>query len=161
MFNPKICSNFATATRNGALDEWLSQRSAKPCTAVRSRHAPLKGCTKVHPFFMRHLQLRALQSRANQKKAATLTCRSFLYHSPYEKQSLPCLLCLPMSYANIVCAFSLISATTPRKRTVIRKISITIIVFKTYILVLTMQSYDCVGTQTSFLHVLCKKLALS
>ena len=27
----------------GALDEWLSQRSAKPSTAVRIRHAP--------PFF--------------------------------------------------------------------------------------------------------------
>ena len=24
----------------GALDEWLSQRSAKPCTAVRIRQAP-------------------------------------------------------------------------------------------------------------------------
>ena len=28
--------------RFGALDEWLSQRSAKPSTAVRIRHAPLK-----------------------------------------------------------------------------------------------------------------------
>ena len=27
--------------RFGALDEWLSQRSAKPSTAVRIRHAPL------------------------------------------------------------------------------------------------------------------------
>ena len=26
--------------RNGALDEWLSQWSAKPCTAVRIRQAP-------------------------------------------------------------------------------------------------------------------------
>ena len=28
--------------RNGALDEWLSQRSAKPSTAVRIRQAPHK-----------------------------------------------------------------------------------------------------------------------
>ena len=26
---------------NGSLDEWLSQRSAKPCTAVRIRQEPL------------------------------------------------------------------------------------------------------------------------
>ena len=28
--------------KNGALDEWLSLRSAKPSTAVRIRQAPLK-----------------------------------------------------------------------------------------------------------------------
>ena len=27
---------------NGSLDEWLSQRSAKPCTAVRIRQEPLE-----------------------------------------------------------------------------------------------------------------------
>ena len=42
-------TNFAPAFRKtkgaflfGALDEWLSQRSAKPSTAVRIRQAPLK-----------------------------------------------------------------------------------------------------------------------
>ena len=39
----KRCT-FAAQLRNGALDEWLSQRSAKPSTAVRIRQAPpLKG----------------------------------------------------------------------------------------------------------------------
>ena len=28
--------------QKGSLDEWLSQRSAKPCTAVRIRQEPLK-----------------------------------------------------------------------------------------------------------------------
>ena len=32
--------NFAAQKQNGALDEWLSQRSAKPSTAVRIRQAP-------------------------------------------------------------------------------------------------------------------------
>ena len=34
-------ATFASANRKGALDEWLSQRSAKPSTAVRIRQAPL------------------------------------------------------------------------------------------------------------------------
>lgn len=34
--------NFALAIQQGALDEWLSLRSAKPSTAVRIRQAPLK-----------------------------------------------------------------------------------------------------------------------
>ena len=39
----KICTTFATANeKNGSLDEWLSQRSAKPCTAVRIRQEPHK-----------------------------------------------------------------------------------------------------------------------
>ena len=39
--NFKICTTFATANKkNGSLDEWLSQRSAKPCTAVRIRQEP-------------------------------------------------------------------------------------------------------------------------
>ena len=29
------------AKKKGSLDEWLSQRSAKPCTAVRIRQEPL------------------------------------------------------------------------------------------------------------------------
>ena len=29
-----------SVTTNGSLDEWLSQRSAKPCTAVRIRQEP-------------------------------------------------------------------------------------------------------------------------
>ena len=36
----KKCLTFVIANANGALDEWLSQRSAKPCTAVRIRQAP-------------------------------------------------------------------------------------------------------------------------
>ena len=32
--------NFAAQKQQGALDEWLSQRSAKPSTAVRIRQAP-------------------------------------------------------------------------------------------------------------------------
>lgn len=39
------CCTFATANQkwcHGALDEWLSQRSAKPSTAVRIRQAPHK-----------------------------------------------------------------------------------------------------------------------
>ena len=35
-------TTFAPAFKNGALDEWLSLRSAKPSTAVRIRQAPLK-----------------------------------------------------------------------------------------------------------------------
>ena len=39
----KICTTFATANeKQGSLDEWLSQRSAKPCTAVRIRQEPPK-----------------------------------------------------------------------------------------------------------------------
>ena len=40
LVNQKKYSSFAPAFKHGALDEWLSQRSAKPSTAVRSRHAP-------------------------------------------------------------------------------------------------------------------------
>ena len=37
----KICTTFAIANeKQGSLDEWLSQRSAKPCTAVRIRQEP-------------------------------------------------------------------------------------------------------------------------
>ena len=37
----KKMTTFATANKkNGSLDEWLSQRSAKPCTAVRIRQEP-------------------------------------------------------------------------------------------------------------------------
>ena len=39
---------FAQPFQNGALDEWLSQRSAKPCTAVRIRQAPLHKRTRQH-----------------------------------------------------------------------------------------------------------------
>ena len=49
----KIVSTFAIAKRLsapfGTLDEWLSQRSAKPCTAVRIRQVP----QKVPDFFIR------------------------------------------------------------------------------------------------------------
>ena len=38
--NSKKGCNFAAQKQNGALDEWLSQRSAKPSTAVRIRQAP-------------------------------------------------------------------------------------------------------------------------
>ena len=40
LVSPKKSSTFASAYKNGALDEWLSQRSAKPSTAVRIRQAP-------------------------------------------------------------------------------------------------------------------------
>ncbi len=36
--------------RNGALDEWLSLRSAKPSTAVRIRQAPQKLIRKLISF---------------------------------------------------------------------------------------------------------------
>gem|GEM_PF-4603268 len=39
-------------TQNGALDEWLSHRSAKPSTAVRIRQAPLKELYNVGFFFL-------------------------------------------------------------------------------------------------------------
>ena len=37
---PKKCLTFVIANATGTLDEWLSQRSAKPCTAVRIRQVP-------------------------------------------------------------------------------------------------------------------------
>ena len=44
----KICTTFATANeKNGSLDEWLSQRSAKPCTAVRIRQEPHEALSDV------------------------------------------------------------------------------------------------------------------
>ncbi len=39
-WNGKIVLPLHAQIANGALDEWLSQRSAKPSTAVRIRHAP-------------------------------------------------------------------------------------------------------------------------
>ena len=36
----------------GALDEWLSQRSAKPSTAVRIRQAPLKNPQQTLRIFL-------------------------------------------------------------------------------------------------------------
>ena len=46
--NFKICTTFATANeKNGSLDEWLSQRSAKPCTAVRIRQEPHEALSDV------------------------------------------------------------------------------------------------------------------
>ena len=41
---------FALAKRNGALDEWLSLRSAKPSTAVRIRQAPPSKTTNPATF---------------------------------------------------------------------------------------------------------------
>ena len=39
----KIMPTFASQKKkDGSLDEWLSQRSAKPCTAVRIRQEPPK-----------------------------------------------------------------------------------------------------------------------
>ena len=39
----KKCTTFASANeKDWFLDEWLSQRSAKPCTAVRIRQEPQK-----------------------------------------------------------------------------------------------------------------------
>ena len=38
----KKCLTFAIANATGTLDEWLSQWSAKPCTAVRIRQVPQK-----------------------------------------------------------------------------------------------------------------------
>ena len=38
----KKCLTFVIANATGTLDEWLSQRSAKPCTAVRIRQVPLE-----------------------------------------------------------------------------------------------------------------------
>ena len=37
---PRICLSLHSKSCHGALDEWLSQRSAKPSTAVRIRQAP-------------------------------------------------------------------------------------------------------------------------
>ena len=39
-------ATFAPAFKIGALDEWLSQRSAKPSTAVRIRQAPRREIRK-------------------------------------------------------------------------------------------------------------------
>lgn len=42
LVNPHKSCTFALANKEqGALDEWLSLRSAKPSTAVRIRQAPL------------------------------------------------------------------------------------------------------------------------
>ena len=38
--NPENSYTFAVTKPHGSLDEWLSQRSAKPCTAVRIRQEP-------------------------------------------------------------------------------------------------------------------------
>ena len=56
--------------KNGALDEWLSQRSAKPSTAVRIRQAPLEaGISKLRfPFFF------TSNSRPYTLFASTLIC---------------------------------------------------------------------------------------
>ena len=35
------------AKEKGSLDEWLSQRSAKPCTAVRIRQEPRRKASKL------------------------------------------------------------------------------------------------------------------
>ena len=40
--SPNNYRTFAPEKRQGALDEWLSLRSAKPSTAVRIRQAPLQ-----------------------------------------------------------------------------------------------------------------------
>ena len=53
--NKKIVVPLHPQTEKGALDEWLSQRSAKPSTAVRIRQAPQKNCWNLIidgvPFF--------------------------------------------------------------------------------------------------------------
>ena len=41
-YNTYLC----TRNQNGSMDEWLSQRSAKPCTAVRIRLGPQEDCIK-------------------------------------------------------------------------------------------------------------------
>ena len=39
-------------TKQGSLDEWLSQRSAKPCTAVRIRQEPQKSLLNFQEAFL-------------------------------------------------------------------------------------------------------------
>ena len=53
LHNPKECSNFAHANgkQNGSLVEWLSQRSAKPRTAVRIRQEPRRASQYGRLFF--------------------------------------------------------------------------------------------------------------
>ena len=46
--NKKIVVPLHPQTEKGALDEWLSQRSAKPSTAVRIRQAPQKQLLESH-----------------------------------------------------------------------------------------------------------------
>ncbi len=54
LHNPKGCSNFAHANgkQNGSLDEWLSQRSAKPRTAVRIRQEPRRASQLWEALFL-------------------------------------------------------------------------------------------------------------
>ena len=40
--NLLVIENYFLLFYSGSLDEWLSQWSAKPCTAVRIRQEPLK-----------------------------------------------------------------------------------------------------------------------
>ena len=53
LHNPKEYSNFAHANgkQNGSLDEWLSQRSAKPRTAVRIRQEPRRASHNWEALF--------------------------------------------------------------------------------------------------------------
>ena len=54
LHNTKESSNFAHANgkQNGSLDEWFSQRSAKPRTAVRVRQEPQRASQIGRLFFV-------------------------------------------------------------------------------------------------------------
>ena len=86
-------TNFAPAFRKtmgaflfGALDEWLSQRSAKPSTAVRIRQAPLK---KEREFkkkesiavlsFLVRIRQAPLKKEREFKKKESIAVLSFLF----------------------------------------------------------------------------------
>ena len=43
--------------QSGSLDEWLSQRSAKPCTAVRIRQEPLENLNALLAQLVEQLTL--------------------------------------------------------------------------------------------------------
>ena len=56
--NKKIVVPLHPQTEKGALDEWLSQRSAKPSTAVRIRQAPQKKTAGISSLMGFHFSKR-------------------------------------------------------------------------------------------------------
>ena len=80
----KIFLSFALAKANlGSLDEWLSQRSAKPCTAVRIRQVPPllnPWNMNIQGFFIFHYSAKKLHKYPKESKQLLILK---IYISPF------------------------------------------------------------------------------
>ena len=66
--NSRTFASEIKKTSTGSLDEWLSQRSAKPCTAVRIRQEPRKASVCDACLFLLHEGHNGIETEGDDKR---------------------------------------------------------------------------------------------